>query len=130
MTLLAVLVPAVCWAGEYYSVACMKTYKSDVVYGTAYQNFCLTPKKEHTLKPVSLICTTKRFYPSTFRREINRIKQLVKKADYVEIEVNSGLKMLISYYFKGFKNVKVKPRPKGADITIRFCKGGSREKGS
>ncbi len=107
-------------AGE-YSVACKQTYKSDVVRGTAYQNFCLESQKETvSLTPVK--CVSRRLSPLELRSKIEVLRNFAKNSDFTLVEVPENLKMLVAYYFKGLKNVRIMSRPAGREITVNLCK--------
>jgi Ni2+-binding GTPase involved in maturation of urease and hydrogenase len=107
-------------AGE-HSVACKQFYKSDVVKGTAYQNFCLGEKKE-TVSPTPIKCVSRRLSPLELQSRVKALRALVAKSDFTLIESPENLKMLVAYYFKGLKNVKITSRPAGREITLKLCK--------
>jgi hypothetical protein len=120
-----ILLSTSAFAGE-YSIACKKVYRSDVVRGTAYQTFCLAPRKPKVLKPTPLRCITQSFSPMAFKREFPQIKKLIGKSDYAEVAVPEGLRMLVAYYLKDLKNVRIIPSRSGEAITVKLCEGGKK----
>ena len=108
------------YAGVYSEARTMK-YNSSVVRGTAYQNFCLVPKKEK-LKLTKLKCRNALINVVDFYRAVPTYKAEISRAEQAVIEVPKPYRMLVGYYFGKSKNVVIKTRPVGRFIKIEICK--------
>jgi hypothetical protein len=123
--LLALLLVGTAQAGEHsYSVACKGLYKSSVVKGESFQDYCLTPVKPKEFKPTPVTCMTYRFLPLEFQKNLGSIRKACSSAALVEVRVPENLKALVSYFMKGIQNVEIQSRPSGFGnyIEITLCR--------
>ncbi|WP_457569153.1 hypothetical protein [Desulfurobacterium sp.] len=110
---------AVTAQAAYKSFSCKKVYKSSVVDGFSYQDYCLGSGKK-SIKPTPLVCRTEAIPARELPFKLPELRREISAFSYVEAEVPKPYLKVVKW-FLDIENVRMTSLP-GSKLYFKFCK--------